>query len=158
MVIIAVAVVENTGVNGLIKKVMKAYVNYDAAALTALESERFLEAWGEDEIEGYHKTYLLYNVSSFRDPHTGDSLSYDDVTLSFRRDWKNKLSDDVTKRDLTRLEPSLSEEELKAYCGSTLLVCCRVTVKRKDGKDKFSYPVTFYLVKEEGQWRLFDFD
>ena len=158
VIVIAVAgsvISKNTGVNGAIKKVMKAYVNEDATAMADLTSSLLLEEYDLEDIEENYETALRNDFDYF-----DDNLS-SEYKLTYEVRKEEKLSDRQAKRLAENIAGYDDDEadDIADLFSKIMKVTVKISAEEKRGKNKDteSLEKTLYFVKESGGWKLLSF-
>ena len=143
--VIAVNIISNfTGYNGLLRKVMKAYEDYDIDTLVSLSSDIYYY-----DTEDFAEYYFEYSVGEDLDILEGNvghsyNLSYETneiYTLSDRR--LNELLDNIES-----MYPDFDVSLLSK------VVVADVTVTATQGNQSTSIDVDITMSKEDGVWKL----
>ncbi len=133
-----------TGYNGLLRKVMNAYEDYDIDALISLSSDMYF--YGEEDwVEYYFEHTVGDDLDSF-ESSVGHSykLSYEvneTYTLSER-----KLDDMLDQIEYTYYDFDVSIIEK--------VVVADLTVTAKQGSKSVSRDMNIIMSKEDGSWKL----
>jgi len=133
-----------TGVKGAARKVMNAFVNEDADALADMVSEAVEEAQGnylDDFCEGtIEAIYAYYELA---------------VDGDFKLKYKIVEAYEPTNRTKKEIIETL-EDDYDIDVSKVMIVKVEVTAKGKDDKETDKWKLTF--TKEEGKWKLYDFE
>lgn len=143
--VIAFSVVSQyTGYNGLLRKVMTAYENYDIDALISLSSDMYY--YGEEDwVEHYFEYNVGENLDSF-EFSVGHSfkLSYEINESYVMSEHKvNELLDEI-ENTYTDFDVSVIEE----------VVVADLTITAKQGSKSVNRDINIVMTKEDGSWRL----
>lgn len=135
---------KHTGYNGLVRKVMAAYEDYDTDELVSLASEVYYCA-DEEDCEDYFENSVGSDLDIFEDT-VGHNYK-----LSYQVDESYALSD----RKMGKLLDSLTES-YPEFDESIIekAVVAELTVSAKEGDQTSSQKVSITMTKEDGAWRL----
>lgn len=153
ILVIAAAVICNvaasfTGYHGLIRKVMKAYENYDIDALLELSSEIYFYG-AEEFVEYYFENTVGRNLDSIEENVGHNSkLSYEVkevYSLSERKQSEllNELSSIYQDFDVSVIEK---------------IKVAEIAVTAKQGKKSMDCEVKLTMTREAGKWKLLYID
>lgn len=137
-----------TGYNGLLRKVMTAYENYDIDTLISLSSDMYY--YGEEDWVEY---YFEYNV--------GENLDYfesyvgHNYKLSYEVQEVYTISERKLDTILDTIESSYPDFGIDAI---SQVKVAEVKVTAKEGKSSVSMSVQVTMTKENGKWRLLYID
>lgn len=141
-------IVANTGANGMTKRVMKAYLQYDVEQMVLLSSDAYYFADG-DYVEEYFQSVLGFYHDMFED-EVGHNykVSYD-VIESFVMSKRNL---DVLGERLSYTFPDFEIHEIDKAVQASV----EVTAKR--GSNRYSVVIMITLTKEDGDWKVLFID
>ena len=136
--------VKYTGYNGLLRKVMKAYKNYDIDTLVSLSSDMYY--YGDEDWVEYYFEYTVGDDLDYFDSYVGHSykLSYEvneTYTLS-----EYKMDDMLEEITYTYYDFDVSE--------ISKIVVADVTITAKQGSNSESLERNIVMSREEGSWKL----
>lgn len=143
--VIAINVVSQyTGYNGLLRKVMTAYENYDIDTLISLSSDMYY--YGDEDWAEYYFEYSVGDDLDSFESSVGHSykLSYEvneTYTVSER-----KLNDMLKQIEYSYSDFDVSEIEK--------IVIADITVTAKQGSKSVNRDINIVMSKEDGTWRL----
>lgn len=133
-----------TGYNGLLRKVMEAYKDYDIDTLVSVSSDlNFYES--EESAESYFKDTVGYTLDAFE---TSVGHSY---KLSYKVDESYTLSKRKYESMMERISRLYSQFDTSII---EKIVVAEVTVTAQQGKKSVSKTLEITMTKENGQWRL----
>lgn len=150
VVIVVVAVVglkiasKFTGCNGLLRKVMTAYENYDIDMLISLSSDMYY--YGEEDwVENYFEYSVGDDLDSF------ESTVGHSYKLSYEVDEIYPLSD----RKLNMLMDTI-ESEYPDFDASAIkkVVVAEINVEAKQGDNSVERDLSITMTKEGSSWKL----
>ncbi len=147
--VIAVNIVSAfTGSNGLLRKVMSSYEEYDIDGLVALSSDIYY--YGEEDWVEYYFEYSVGDDLDYFESYVGHNykLSYDVqevYTLSGRK------LDTI----LDTIKSSYPDFDINAI---SQVKVADVKVNAKEGKSSVSMSVQVTMTKENGKWKLLYID
>lgn len=149
-VLIIVAVIafnvvsQYTGYNGLLRKVMTAYENYDIDTLISLSSDMYY--YGEEDwVEYYFENTVGNNLDSF-ESSVGHSYK-----LSYEVNEIYTVSERKLDDMLKRIEYTYSDFDIGVI---EKVVIADLTVTAKQGSKSVSRDIDIIMSKENGSWRL----
>ncbi len=151
----AISVVNNfTGINGMVRKVVKAYETGDASKLERHISDYLKEASEEssyDMVESL-EDMIEYKVDNF-DEEAGSNykIKYE---ISKKKDLSDKKVEEfkeTLEKFLDNLDLDFDDDEITAVKD----VKVKMTAKGSEGTEKETIEIRF--VKEKGRWKLWDF-
>ena len=148
LVIVAVIVLnvisQYTGYNGLLRKVMIAYEDYDIDTLISLSSDMYY--YGDEDWVEY---YFEYNV--------GEDLDYFESAVghSYKLSYKVNETYSMSERKVNEL----FEEIDNTYTDFDIsvikkIVVADLTLTAKQGNKSVDRDIDIIMTKEEGSWRL----
>lgn len=149
-VIIVVAVIafniasKYTGYNGLLRKVMTAYENYDIDTLVSLSSDMYYYGT-EDFVENYFECNVGDDLDSF-ESSVGHSYS-----ISYKINEIYTLSDRKRATLLETIESTYTDFDVSTI-GKVVVADITVTAKQGSKSDKKDIQVT--MSKEGDAWKL----
>ncbi len=144
--IIAVNVVlKFTGYNGLLRKVMKAYEEYDIETLVSLSSNIYYYG-GENYGEDYFENQVGETLESFE-----NSVGHN-YKISYEINETYKMSNRSINETLDQIEYKYSNFDI-----STIeeIVVCDLNVTAKQDSKSQNKAISIFMSKEEGKWKLF---
>lgn len=140
----AVSVVSRyTGYNGLIRKVVRAYTDYDIDALVFVASDIYRES--SDLGESYFERSVGSDLDAFE---IGTGHNYE---LTFETDEVYTLSDRrlaVLLKEIQTAHPDYDIEMIER------VVVAELTATARQGNRFMDREVILYLCKENGEWKL----
>lgn len=143
--VVAIKVVSQyTGYNGLIRKVMNAYENYDIDMLVSLSSDMYY--YGNDDWAEY---YFEYTVGD--DLDSFESSVGHNYKLSYAVNETYTVSDRKLKDMLEEIESSYYDFDVSEI---EKIVTADITVTAKQGNKSVNRAINIIMSKEEGSWRL----
>ena len=149
-VLIVVAVValniasKYTGYNGLLRKVMTAYENYDIDTLVSLSSDMYY--YGEEDwVEYYFESNVGNNLDSF-ESSVGHSYK-----LSYEVNEIYTLSERKQDEMLSEIEYTYADFNVDTI---EKIVVADLTVTAKQGSKSVNRDMNIVMSKEDGIWRL----
>lgn len=137
-----------TGYNGLLRKVMNAYEDYDIDTLVSLSSDMYYYGY-EDFVEYYFE----YNVGEDLDAF--ESSVGHSYKLSYEVNETYTLSDRKLSELLNNIESTYSDFDVSVM---SKVVVADVTVTAKQGNKLASRSITVTMTKENGSWKLLYID
>ena len=149
VVIIAISIISaNTGSNGMLKKVMRAYKEYDIEQIVLLSSDAFYYA-APDYVEVYFENTVGFYHDMFEDS-VGPKykISYE-VIDTFKISKRNM--DELEDR-LKNMFPDFDVSEIDKA------VTAVVEVTAKQGGKRSTYCVNITMTKENGDWKVLFID
>lgn len=148
LVIVAViafnAVSQYTGYNGLLRKVMTAYKNYDIDTLISLSSDMYYygeEDWGEH--------YFEYNVGDALDSF--ESSVGHSYKLSYEIDETYTLSERKLDMLMDTIESTYSDFDVSVI---KQVVIADITVTARQGNKSVERDLRITMTKEGDPWKL----
>lgn len=153
VVIIAINIISGfIGYKGAVRKIMNAYEDYDVDTLVSLTSNIRLDVFdilGDDYATDYYE-----NIVS-------DDLDYYENTVGHKYKLSYEITEtyELTERKVDDLLDSAESyiEYIEDYDISKVMVV-EVNVTAKEGNKSTDATLTIYLTKENGSWKLFQFD
>lgn len=149
-VLIVVAVVARniaskyTGYNGLLRKVMTAYENYDIDTLVSLSSDMYY--YGEEDwVEYYFESNVGNNLDSF-ESSVGHSYK-----LSYKVNEIYMLSERKQDEMLSEIEYTYADFDVDTI---EKVAVADLTVTAKQGSKSVNRDMNIVMSKEDGIWRL----
>lgn len=152
-VLIAIAVVavialniasKYTGCNGLLRKVMAAYENYDIDTLVSLSSDMYY--YGEEDwVEYYFEHAVGNNLDSF-ESSVGHSYK-----LSYEVNETYVMSERKVDEVLSEIENTYPDFDVSAI---GKIAVANLTITAKQGNKMANRDVNIIMSKENGSWRL----
>lgn len=133
-----------TGYNGLLRKVMTAYENYDIDTLVSLSSDMYY--YGEEDWVEYYFEYTVGNNLDSFESSVGHSYS-----LTYEVKETYKLSDRKLNTLLDTIESTYSDFDVSAI---KKVVVADVTVTAKQGSKSVSKDLQVTMTKEGNSWKL----
>lgn len=148
LVIVAViafnVVAQYTGANGLLRKVMSAYKEYDIDTLISLSSDMYF--YGEEDWVEY---YFEYNVGD--DLDSFESSVGHSYKLTYEVNEIYTVSDRKLDDMLDQIEYSYADFDIGMI---EKIVIADLTVTAKQGSKSVSRDMNIVMSKENGSWRL----
>lgn len=148
LVIVAViafnVVAQYTGANGLLRKVMSAYKEYDIDTLISLSSDMYF--YGEEDWVEY---YFEYNVGDALDSF--ESSVGHSYKLTYEVNEIYTVSDRKLDDMLDQIEYSYADFDIGMI---EKIVIADLTVTAKQGSKSVSRDMNIVMSKENGSWRL----
>ncbi len=133
-----------TGYNGLLRKVMTAYKNYDIDSLISLSSDMYY--YGEEDWVEYYFEYTVGDDLDSFESSVGHSYK-----LSYKINEIYTLSDRKLDELLNSIKSTYSDFDVSTV---TKIVVADVTVTAKQGNKSVNRDVDITMTKEDGSWRL----
>lgn len=145
VVVIAFNVVSQyTGYNGLLRKVMTAYENYDIDTLISLSSDMYY--YGEEDwVEYYFEYNVGENLDSF-ESSVGHSYK-----LSYEVNETYVMSERKVNELLDEIENTYSDFDVSMI---EKVVVADLTLTAKQGSKSVNRDMNIVMTKEDGSWRL----
>ena len=137
-------VAQYTGVNGLLRKVMTAYKEYDIDTLISLSSDMYF--YGEEDWVEY---YFEYNVGD--DLDSFESSVGHSYKLTYEVNEIYTVSDRKLDDMLDQIEYSYADFDIGMI---EKVVIADLTVTAKQGSKSVSRDMNIVMSKENGSWRL----
>ncbi len=148
LVVVAViafnVVSQYTGYNGLLRKVMTAYENYDIDTLISLSSDMYY--YGEEDWVEY---YFEYNVGENLD--SLESSVGHSYKLSYEVNETYVMSERKVNELLDEIENSYSDFDVSVI---EEVVVVDLTLTAKQGSKSVNRDMNIVMTKEDGSWRL----
>ena len=148
LVIVAViafnVVAQYTGANGLLRKVMSAYKEYDIDTLISLSSDMYF--YGEEDWVEY---YFEYNVGD--DLDSFESSVGHSYKLTYEVNEIYTVSDRKLDDMLDQIEYTYADFDIGVI---EKIVITDLTVTAKQGSKSVSRDMNIVMSKENGSWRL----
>lgn len=137
-------VLKFTGYNGLLRKIMNAYKEYDIETLVSLSSNIYY--YGE---ENYGEDYFENKV--------GETLDFFETSvghnykISYEINETYKMSNHSIKETLDQIEYTYSNFDI-----STIeeIVVCDLNITAKQDSKSQNKGMSIFMSKEDGEWRL----
>lgn len=133
-----------TGANGLLRKVMSAYKEYDIDTLISLSSDMYF--YGEEDWVEY---YFEYNVGD--DLDSFESSVGHSYKLTYEVNEIYTVSDRKLDDMLDQIEYSYADFDIGMI---EKIVIADLTVTAKQGSKSVSRDMNIVMSKENGSWRL----
>lgn len=148
LVVVAViafnVVSQYTGYNGLLRKVMTAYENYDIDTLISLSSDMYY--YGEEDwVEYYFECNVGENLDSF-ESSVGHSYK-----LSYEVNETYVMSERKVNELLDEIENTYSDFDVSMI---EKVVVADLTLTAKQGSKSVNRDMNIVMTKEDGSWRL----
>lgn len=148
LVIVAVIVFnvisQYTGYNGLLRKVMIAYENYDIDTLVSLSSDMYY--YGEEDWVEY---YFEYNVGE--DLDSFESSVGHSYKLSYEVNETYVMSERKVDELLNEIEHTYSDFDVDVI---EKIIVADLTLTAKQGSKSVNRDVDIVMTKEDGSWKL----
>lgn len=148
LVIVAViafnVVSQYTGYNGLLRKVMTAYENYDIDTLISLSSDMYY--YGEEDWVEY---YFEYNVGE--DLDSFESSVGHSYKLSYEVNETYVMSERKVDELLDEIENTYTDFDVSVI---EKIVVADLTLTAKQGSKSVNRDMDIVMTKEDGSWRL----
>lgn len=148
LVIVAViafnVVSQYTGYNGLLRKVMTAYENYDIDTLISLSSDMYY--YGEEDWVEY---YFEYNVGE--DLDSFESSVGHSYKLSYEVNETYVMSERKVDELLDEIEYTYSDFDVDVI---EEIVVADLTLTAKQGSKSVNRDIDIVMTKEDGSWKL----
>ena len=148
------------GYKGLLRKVMRAYEDYDIDKLVSLSSDIYYyggenldETYGDDYDGDFAEAYFEDSVGSMLDDFE-EAVGHD-YKLSYEIDEAYIMSDRARSRVLDSLELSFPDFDMEVI-EKTAAAELTVTARQKDATDDQKLAVV--MSKENGKWKLLGFE
>lgn len=137
-----------TGYNGLLRKVMTAYENYDIDTLVSLSSDMYY--YGEEEWAEYYFEYSVGNDLDYFESYVGHNykLNYDVQEVY-------TLSERKMDTILDAVESNYPDFDINTI---SQVKIANVEVTAKEGASSVSLSVEVTMTKENGDWKLLYID
>jgi len=133
-----------TGYNGLLRKVMTAYENYDIDTLISLSSDMYY--YGEEDwVESYFEYSVGDDLDSF-ESSVGHSYK-----LTYEVNETYVMSERKVDEMLSEIEYSYSDFDVSVI---EEVVVADLTVTAKQGSKSVNQDMNIVMTKENGTWRL----
>ena len=149
-ILVAVAVIafnivsQFTGYNGLLRKVMTAYENYDIDTLVSLSSDMYY--YGEEDWVEYYFEYSVGDDLDSFESSVGHSYK-----LTYEVNETYVMSERRVDEMLSEIEYSYSEFDVSII---EEVVVADLTVTAKQGSKSVNQDMNIVMTKENGTWRL----
>lgn len=151
LIVAAIAVVGTkvvlnfTGTNGMVRKIMTAYKNYDIDSLVNMSSDMYYFSDNEDYVDQYFENAVGKNIDSFESS----------VGHNYKMSYKIEETYDVSQRKQSEMLKSIEI----FYPNFDIdmvekIVICTVKVTAKQGSRSTSKDVKITLSKEGKEWKL----
>jgi len=148
LVIVAViafnVVSQYTGYNGLLRKVMTAYENYDIDTLISLSSDMYY--YGEEDWVEY---YFEYNVGE--DLDSFESSVGHSYKLSYEVNETYVMSERKVDELLDEIEYTYTDFDVDVI---EKIVVANLTLTAKQGSKSVNRDMDIVMTKEDGSWKL----
>lgn len=133
-----------TGYNGLLRKVMTAYENYDIDTLVSLSSDMYY--YGEEDWVEYYFEYSVGDDLDSFESSVGHSYK-----LSYEVNETYVMSERKVDEMLNEIEYSYSDFDVSII---EEVVVADLTVTAKQGSKSVNQDMNIVMTKENGTWRL----
>lgn len=137
-----------TGVNGLIRKVMSAYEEYDINTLVSLSSDIYYYS-EDDYAENYFKNIVGETLDLFE-----SSVGYD-YQLSYEVNEKHRMSERNTAETLEGIKNTYPDFDVNVI---DEIVVSNITVTAKKDGASVDEKLNIIMSKEGGTWKLLYID
>ena len=149
-ILVAVAIIafnivsQFTGYNGLLRKVMTAYENYDIDTLVSLSSDMYY--YGEEDWVEYYFEYSVGDDLDSFESSVGHSYK-----LTYEVNVTYVMSERKVDEMLSEIEYSYSDFDVSII---EEVVVADLTVTAKQGSKSVNQDMDIVMTKENGTWRL----
>lgn len=149
-ILVAVAIIafnivsQFTGYNGLLRKVMTAYENYDIDTLVSLSSDMYY--YGEEDWVEYYFEYSVGDDLDSFESSVGHSYK-----LTYEVNETYVMSERKVDEMLSEIEYSYSDFDVSII---EEVVVADLTVTAKQGSKSVNQDMNIVMTKENGTWRL----
>ncbi len=149
-ILVAVAIIafnvvsQFTGYNGLLRKVMTAYENYDIDTLVSLSSDMYY--YGEEDWVEYYFEYSVGDDLDSFESSVGHSYK-----LTYEVNETYVMSERKVDEMLSEIEYSYSDFDVSII---EEVVVADLTVTAKQGSKSVNQDMDIVMTKENGTWRL----
>lgn len=149
-ILVAVAIIafnivsQFTGYNGLLRKVMTAYENYDIDTLVSLSSDMYY--YGEEDWVEYYFEYSVGDDLDSFESSVGHSYK-----LTYEINETYVMSERKVDEMLSEIEYSYSDFDVSVI---EEVVVADLTVTAKQGSKSVNQDMSIVMTKENGTWRL----
>lgn len=133
-----------TGYNGLLRKVMTAYENYDIDTLVSLSSDMYY--YGEEDWVEYYFEYSVGDDLDSFESSVGHSYK-----LTYEVNETYVMSERKVDEMLSEIEYSYSDFDVSII---EEVVVADLTVTAKQGSKSVNQDMNIVMTKENGTWRL----
>ena len=133
-----------TGYNGLLRKVMTAYENYDIDTLVSLSSDMYY--YGEEDWVEYYFEYSVGDDLDSFESSVGHSYK-----LTYEVNETYVMSERKVDEMLSEIEYSYSDFDVSVI---EQVVVADLTVTAKQGNKSVNQDMNIVMTKEDGTWRL----
>lgn len=148
LIIVAViafnVVTQYTGANGLLRKVMTAYKEYDVDTLISLSSDMYF--YGEEDWVEYYFEYSVGDALDSFESSVGHSYK-----LSYEINEIYTVSERKLDDMMDQIEYSYADFDISVI---EKVVIADLTVTAKQGSKSVSRDIDIVMSKENGTWRL----
>lgn len=150
VILVAVAIIafnivsQFTGYNGLLRKVMTAYENYDIDTLVSLSSDMYY--YGEEDWVEYYFEYSVGDDLDSFESSVGHSYK-----LTYEVNETYVMSERKADEMLSEIEYSYSDFDVSIIED---VVVADLTVTAKQGSKSVNQDMNIVMTKENGTWRL----
>lgn len=149
IVIVSNVISSNTGYNGIIKKMVKAFADYDMATLQGLASgvsDEMYGMWYGDELDDYYEDKVSDSLDTIEERvGTIKSISYEITDTT-----------EFSERKMDEVKDSLVDNYNMDVDGIKKIVQVDLKITIKGSKKSSSYNVdSLYAIKESDGWKLF---
>ena len=133
-----------TGYNGLLRKVMTAYENYDIDTLVSLSSDMYY--YGEEDWVEYYFEYTVGNNLDSFESSVGHSYK-----LSYEVDETYVVSERKADEMLNEIENTYADFDISVI---DKIVVADLTLTAKQGSKSVNRDIKVIMSKENGVWKL----
>lgn len=133
-----------TGYNGLLRKVMTAYENYDIDTLVSLSSDMYY--YGEEDWVEYYFEYTVGNNLDSFESSVGHSYK-----LSYEVDETYVMSERKADEMLNEIENTYADFDISVI---DKIVVADLTLTAKQGSKSVNRDIKVIMSKENGVWKL----
>lgn len=133
-----------TGYNGLLRKVMTAYENYDIDTLVSLSSDMYY--YGEEDWVEYYFEYTVGNNLDSFESSVGHSYK-----LSYEVDETYVMSERKVDEMLNEIENTYADFDISVI---DKIVVADLTLTAKQGSKSVNRDIKVIMSKENGSWKL----
>lgn len=133
-----------TGYNGLLRKVMTAYENYDIDTLVSLSSDMYY--YGEEDWVEYYFEYTVGNNLDSFESSVGHSYK-----LSYEVDETYVMSERKADEMLNEIENTYADFDISVI---DKIVVADLTLTAKQGSKSVNRDIKVIMSKENGAWKL----
>lgn len=134
-----------TGTNGLVRKVMTAYENYDIDSLVALSSDMYYYIDSDDYVDEYFEDAVVKYIDNFESS----------VGHSYKLTYEVDEIYDLSKRKQEEIFKSIGNQ-FQDFDVDTIskIAVANVKVTAKQGSKSVNKTVKITMSKEEKEWKL----